>query len=233
MPESFTQPHCFKERLLPQGIVWVALDGGDAVGKTTLVPLVAQSLLSAGVYSIGMPEFSDLPTGKAIKNALNDQRFFSLRPDKITPMADTLVLISDLMAQIEASSKNLAQGGVIVSDRGPASLIAYQAIRLYERDPKHFLSLDSAVSWVATLVETTGLHPDMTMFLTTDESTIQKRIINRGEPPLSTDELQFLRQVNMLMEQYTQTFSNTTHIIDSGKSLADITQQIVKLIRKN
>jgi len=179
-----------------------------------------------------MPEFSDLPTGEAIKSALNDQRFFALRPDKITPMADTLVLISDLMAQIEALSKNFARDGVIVSDRGSVSLIAYQAIRLYERDPKHFPSLDTAVSWITTLVETTGLHPDMTMFLTADEPIVQKRIINRGESPLSTEELQFLRQVNILMKQCTQTISFSTHIIDSDQNLAEITQQIVKIIRK-
>jgi len=41
MTESLTGTHHFKERLLPKSIIWMALDGGDAVGKTTLVPLVA------------------------------------------------------------------------------------------------------------------------------------------------------------------------------------------------
>lgn len=232
MAELLVGSHCLKERLLPQEIVWVALDGGDAVGKTTLVPLVAQSLLSKGVYSVGMPEFSDLPTGRAIKSILKDQRFFALRPDKITPMADTLILASDMMAKIETSSKNLVRGEVIISDRGPASLIAYQAIQLYEQDPKHFPSLDSAISWITTLVETTGLHPDITMLLTADEPTVQQRITSRGEPPLSADELQFLQQVNSLMKQCAQTISFSTHIIDSGRNITEITQQIVKIIRK-
>ena len=233
MPESFTHPRWFKERLLPQGIVWVALEGGDAVGKTTLLPLVTQSLVNTGLNSVGIPEFSDLPTGKAIKSALQDQRFFALRPDKITPMADTLLLAADLMAKIEISSKDLVQSGVIISDRGPASLIAYQAIRLYERDPKHFPTLDNAIQWVKRLIGTIGLHADITMLLTVDESTVQQRLTNRGELPLSPDELQFLRQVNILMEQSARATSISTNIIDSGQNLETITQQIVKLIRKN
>jgi len=214
-----------------QGL-YVAIDGSDAVGKSSQVPLVTEALIQAGVNPvIEVNEFSDSPVGELIKSILSNQRFYSLTPDKSTPIADTALILADLAFQIETSIfPTIEEGGIAVCDRGPASLVAYQGLRIKERSA--IIEQSTAIDWTKVLSQHCLLAPDLTVLLQIDENKKIERIIKRGESKPTEKDLLFLRQVDDLLEKAAKETSKEVVIIDGNKNLDTVSQEIFKSIIK-
>lgn len=180
---------------------WIALDGTDAVGKSTQVRLVKKKLAEAGMDTLVLPEFSNSPVGKTIQLIIEEQRFYALHAAKSTPYADTYALLSDMAYHIESCGyAAMQQGGTVLSDRGLLSLIGYQSKRIEE-----FSAIQSkdAVSRISTCTKNLMSHlhvPDLHVLLVLNEEEMQRRIVKRGEAALTDHELSFMREVRTIME---------------------------------
>lgn len=208
---------------------WLALDGTDAVGKSTQVRLVQKKLLDAGMDSLVLPEFSDSPVGQTIQSIIERQRFYALHATKSTPYADTYALLSDMAFHIESSGhQTLQDGGVVLSDRGLLSLIGYQAKRVEDYS---LIQRNDAVDRITTIATNSISHlhvPDLHILLVLNEEEMQRRIVGRGETPLSNEDLDFMKKVRTIMESLSTKIPSV--ILDTSEmTKEEATEEIIRL----
>lgn len=211
--------------------VWVAIDGIDAVGKTTQVNKVANSLrgaLHVPVESIA--EFSSSPPGRVIMEILEKQRFYSLHPEKKTPLADTVFLLSDMLTQYETViAPTVAEGGIAVSDRGNISFIAYQALRIEDAGAR--LGFDS-FEWANSLAQQCLVTPDLTVLLTIPEDEMIRRIVQRGESLPNETDLNFLVRLNKAVQRAVEVSGSEIVEVDGSLPKDKVTNRILDIIYK-
>lgn len=212
---------------------WLALDGTDAVGKSTQVKLVQKKLTEAGMDSLVLPEFSNSPVGQTIQSIIERQRFYALHATKNTPYADTYALLSDMAFHIESNGhKTLENRGVVLSDRGLLSLIGYQAKRVEEYSQ---IQRNDAVDRITTIATNSIAHlhvPDLHILLVLNEEEMQKRIVGRGETPLSDEDLIFMKKVRAIMESLSDKIPSI--VLDtSNMTKEEATEEIIRLAIEN
>ena len=210
--------------------VWIAIDGRDAVGKTTQVKLVADELRRQGIGPvIEIPEFSNSPIGNTIREILNRQRFYALKSDSSSPLADTSLLAADMVFSWENEIRPILKaGGVALSDRGPASFVAYQAVRIAERSPD--FNLERAVDWCCNTMRVSGMRPDLTLLVEISDVEMARRVVAREGLPLSTGDTKFLRQVEELLPPAAKVLSRDYAVVSGEVKQSNVTKQIVEAV---
>lgn len=211
--------------------MWVAIDGIDAVGKTTQVNTVASSLKGRLTVPVeGVAEFSTFPPGRVITEILEKQRFYALHPEKKTPLADTVFLLSDMLTQYETViAPTVSTGGIAVSDRGNISFIAYQALRMEDAGVK--LNPDS-FQWAHSLAQQCLITPDFTVLLTIPEEEMVRRIVQRGEAPPSDADLSFLVRLNRAVQRAAEVSGSEIVEVDGSLPKEKVTDSILDIIYK-
>lgn len=209
---------------------WIALDGTDAVGKSTQVQLLKNKIEEAGMPALVLPEFSESPLGRTITQIIQEQRFYALHTLKKTPYADTHALIADLVYKIEAEGHDiLKQGGVVLSDRGILSLIGYQAKRIELHSD---IAPVEAVKRLHETIQDSMKHlrlPDHHILLTIDESEMQNRVVGRGETPMTGEDLNFMKEVRIIMENLSS-YIDTSRLDVTNLNIEDVTNKILLLL---
>ncbi len=145
----------------------IVLEGGDGVGKTTQLPLVADALRARGLPVHTIREPGQTQVGQQVRALL-------LHPDsKISPATEALLFLSargQVVAEIVAPA--LARGEWVVADRFFVSTYAYQIAG-------H--GLDDARVRSANALATGGLVPDLTLLLTLSQAAAGARRSARGQ----------------------------------------------------
>jgi len=144
----------------------IVLEGGDGVGKTTQLPLVADALRARGRVVHTIREPGQTQVGLRVRELL-------LAPDsQVSPSAEVLLFLSS-RAQVvtEVVAPALAAGEWVVADRFFVSTYAYQ-IAGHE--------LDDAQVRAANALATGGLIPDLTLLLTVSGAVASLRRSARG-----------------------------------------------------
>ncbi len=195
---------------------WIALDGVDAVGKSTQVTRLKELIEAENQPCLALQESSESPIGNMIGQIIETQRFYALHAMKKTPYADTYALMADLAYKIESDADDmLRSGGTVISDRGLLSLIGYQAKRIENRS---LLAPNDAVIRTTKIVKNAfeALRiPDLHILLTISEEEMQRRVVGRGETAMEGDDLAFMKDVNGIMQRLSSEFS--TEILDVTK----------------
>lgn len=208
---------------------WIALDGTDAVGKSTQVSLVEKKLKAGGAEILVLPEFSNSPVGKTIQSIIEEQRFFALHATKKTPYADTYALISDVAYHIESDGNDvMKRGGTVLSDRGLLSLIGYQAKRIEQYSA---IDVEAAVDRLTQIVKQAMDHihfPDLHVLLVLNAEEMQRRVVGRGETPLTDTDLIFMREVRDIMERLSNTI-NAVILNVSAMDKEETTREIMRV----
>lgn len=207
--------------------LWIALEGGDAVGKSTQAPRVATELRKQSeLQVVEVPEFSDSPIGIAIATIISRNRFFSLE-NKTTPLADILTTFSDLAYLYEKIIFPTTQaGGIALSDRSPASPLAYQLTsrsgKLDRKEEKLFLA-------VASLISKYSLVPDLSILLCLPEEEMVKRVVGRGEIYPTVEELTYLDGVQTQLKRAARLTSREVIEADGGPPVEIVTASIIQV----
>lgn len=135
----------------PSG-VFVVFEGGDGVGKSTQVRLLAQHLTDAGREVVTTFEPGDTRLGALLRGVL-------LHGDAgdVGPRTEALLYAADKAAHLhEVVRPALARGAVVVCDRYVDSMLAYQgAGRVLDPD-----EVERVARWA-----TDDLRPDLTVLL--------------------------------------------------------------------
>ena len=130
--------------------VFITLEGGEGVGKTTQQALLVERLRQEGYACLCTREPGGTALGKTLRELL-------LHGDPFSPLAELLLYAADRAEHVsKVIAPALAAGQVVVCDRFTDSTLAYQG---YGRG----IDLDlirQLNRWV-----TDGLQPDLTLWL--------------------------------------------------------------------
>lgn len=98
----------------------VVFDGLDGVGKTTQIKLVQAALESQGYYVYLAKGLGGTPIGEELRAVLFKQIY---RP----ALTNFYIGVAAQIAAAEAAAKERAKGAIVLIDRGPISMVAYQS----------------------------------------------------------------------------------------------------------
>ena len=145
----------------------IVLEGGDGVGKTTQLPLVADALRACGLVVHTIREPGQTQVGQTVRALLLDPA------SHISPATEVLLFLS-ARAQVvaEVVQPALDAGEWVVADRFFVSTYAYQIAG-------H--GLDDALVRAANSLATRGIVPDLTLLLTLSTTTAVDRRNARGQ----------------------------------------------------
>jgi dTMP kinase len=130
--------------------VFITLEGGEGVGKTTQQALLAERLQREGYACVSTRE----PGGTALGEALRE---LLLHGDPLTPLAELFLYAADRAEHVQKCIlPALAAGQVVVCDRFTDSTLAYQG---YGR------GLDLEKIRQLNHLATGGLQPHLTLWL--------------------------------------------------------------------
>ena len=151
--------------------LFISFEGGDGVGKTTQIRILAELLKEAGVGHILTREPGGTDLGSAIRELL-------LHGDDISPRAEALLYAADRAHHVATRIRPaLERGDVVLTDRYLDSSVAYQgAARALGTQEVRELSL-----WA-----TDALLPDLTILLDAEPDIASRRTMARG----ATDRLE-------------------------------------------
>ena len=149
----------------PDPGLFISFEGGDGVGKTTQIRILADLLTAADVDHILTREPGGTELGVEIRRLL-------LHGGHVAPRAEALLYAADRAHHIATRVRPaLERGAVVLADRYLDSSVAYQgAARSLGPQEVRDLSL-----WA-----TEGLLPDLTILLDGDPGLAERRTTGRG-----------------------------------------------------
>ena len=144
------------------GGLFLTLEGGDGVGKSTLQRSLNQRISEAGFEVIMCREPGGTILGEKLRDAL-----LGSKKKEVDALAELLVfLAARTQLSTEIIKPALERGAVVICDRFADSSIAYQQ---YGR------GIENSIIEDLNTIATTGLMPDRTILLDLDPSVGAKR----------------------------------------------------------
>jgi len=132
--------------------VFIALEGGDGSGKTTIAAWLAEAARESGREVVLSREPGGTALGEQIRKLLLGQQSGSIRPE-----TEVLLFTAGRAQHVgEVIRPALARGAMVISDRFTASTIAYQC-------GGRGLPIEPVMA--TQLLATAGLEPDLTLLL--------------------------------------------------------------------
>jgi dTMP kinase len=162
--------------------LFVTVEGGEGVGKSTQARRIAESFRSLGGEVVETREPGGTPVGDRIRDVLLDPA------SGMTAWTEVLLYEAsraELTACVIAPA--LERGAIVVCDRFFDSTTAYQA---YGR------GLDTASVRDLNLAATAGIAPDVTVLLTLDLDEAMRRATHGGADRMERESLEFHRRVS-------------------------------------
>lgn len=142
--------------------IFITLEGGDGVGKSTQASLLEQWLRSQGRTVLRTREPGGTEVGDGIREIVLHHR------GDIAPRAEALLYAADRAHHIASVVRPaLARGDVVIQDRYLDSSVAYQGVGR---------QLDSGEIRRLSLWATEGLLPDVTILLDLHEGEARSRL---------------------------------------------------------
>jgi len=161
--------------------LFITIEGGEGVGKSTQMDLLAARLRALGLTVVTTREPGGTPTGDRIREILLDPSAH------VTPRAELLLYEASRAQHVsDVIAPALERGDVVVCDRFFDSSTAYQA---YGR------GLDPAMVRALNLAATAGLVPDVTVVLALDPHAALVRATRGGADRIESASLDFHERV--------------------------------------
>ena len=171
--------------------MWIAIDGCECSGKTTLVTRVKNSYPDI----VLVPEFSKTSLGIWLENEVVSKPYFVTN----SSMASALLFLSDYFEmQKQIVIPALEDGKIVISDRGFLSKVAVQYAMLegeFGKEAEDFLKKIFAFS----------LRPHLSIVLDNQESVIYERIVKRSGS-CDQERLEMNKRTNELLRYFAQEF---------------------------
>lgn len=150
--------------------LFITLEGGEGVGKSTQLKLLQAALLSAGVDVVTTREPGGSPGAEELRQVLLFGKHpLSLRAEILTHFAARYDHVDQVITPA------LEAGKVVVCDRFTDSTLAYQGYGRAEGNP-------NVLRLISRLQEQLGRDPDMTFLLEAPRDVARLRLAARGAP---------------------------------------------------
>ena len=147
---------------------FISFEGGEGVGKTTLIGLLGQNLKKIGVEHIVTREPGGTPSAEAMRQVFVNHP----TTDRLTPMAEFLLASAARSQHVtQKIKKSLDKNEWVLTDRFFDSSLVYQGI-LGGVDLKFIQEVNEKVCQ--------GLQPDLTILIDLDPKTALDRVQKRN-----------------------------------------------------
>jgi dTMP kinase len=202
--------------------LFVTLEGGEAVGKTTLLHHLVAYLESKGVSSIVTREPGGTPFGEELRKIL----LLNKETAGIAPRTELLLFLASRSEHVEkVIAPNLQKGVFVLCDRFTDSSIAYQGYGRNENTEEVIQLCFSAIP----------LIPDLTFFLDLPPSEAFKR--KKGSlDRLEREALYFHERVQQgyvaLAERFPERIARLDASLDEEKLALQAVEILTKYLRK-
>lgn len=197
------------------GALFVALEGGEGAGKTTLAAALKRRLEAGGHAVTLVREPGGTEAGELLRRVLQ------LR---LTPWAEAFAFLA-ARAQVvaEVIRPALEAGQVVICDRFEGSTFAYQG---------HARGLDPEALRAANALATGGLSPDLTLFLDLDPATGESRKAGEsGVVQTGTEALEFHRRVRDGYRAQAATAHGTWLTLDAARPAGAVLAEALAAIQ--
>lgn len=200
--------------------IYITLEGGDGVGKTTQADALEKWFSEAGRAVVRTREPGGTPLGEQIREIVLHHR------GEIAPKAEALLYAADRAQHCETVVRPaLLRGDVVVQDRYIDSSIAYQgAGRVL--DAKHIRALSE---WA-----TDELQPDVTILLDLDVAAARARREQTRDhfDRLESEQNEFHSRVRAAYLQLASAQPSRFLVLDASLPAAEISSHIVRSMRE-
>ncbi|MCP1241246.1 dTMP kinase [Acetobacter lambici] len=150
--------------------LFITLEGGEGVGKSTQLRLLRDALQSQGHKVLATREPGGSPGAEDLRQLLLfGKNPLSLRAEILTHFAARFDHVDKVIRPA------LAEGRIVLCDRFTDSTMAYQGYGRAEGDP-------AILDLIAVLQNQLGLTPDMTFLLQAPRDVTRHRLAVRGVP---------------------------------------------------
>jgi dTMP kinase len=192
--------------------LFITVEGGEGVGKSTQTALLASRLAGEGVTVVETREPGGTPTGDRIRAILLDPSgHIAPRTELLLYEASRAEIVSAVIAPA------LDRGEAVVCDRFFDSTTAYQA---YGR------GLDVAAVDSLNLQATSGLRPDVTVLLTLDLDEAMRRATHGGADRMEAESLAFHRRVIDGFATIAAAEPDRVVVVDAGGAADDVAERV-------
>jgi dTMP kinase len=198
--------------------LFLAFEGGEGVGKSTQVALLAEWLRADGHDVLLTREPGGTELGGQIRRLLLDAG------EPITPRAELLLYSADRAQHVDAVLRPaLARGEIVISDRYVDSTLAYQG---GGRD------LPGADVAAMAQFATGGLVPDLTVLLDLDPAEGLRRAANRSTPDrLEAAALDFHQAVRATFLELAAADPGRYAVIDVAAGVGEVAEAVRAAVR--
>lgn len=193
--------------------MFVVLEGIDGSGKTSVSTSLRDALQSKGFTVFLTREPTEL-----IDPLLSDDG------RKWDPLTLFLLFTADRQHHQHLLHKVMSEHDVVICDRYTMSSYAYQGSLISEIKG----GWNQAVEWMDQVSAFIDVKADLTVFLEVDPDTAMRRISEkRGKTHSYFERVEYLKSV---AEAYSKLFDERTVRIDSTRSLAPVTDDVVNAV---
>lgn len=194
--------------------IFITLEGGDGVGKTTQAAILEEWLVGRGRTVVRTREPGGTEVGVLIRDIVLHHR------GEIAARAEALLYAADRAHHIQTVVRPaLARGEVVIQDRYLDSSVAYQgAGRVLGRDEVRDLSL-----WAVD-----GLLPDLTVLLDLDPAQARERLDADDKPfdRLEAEKHSFHDSVRREFLALAEVDPTRFLVLDAARSAADLATDV-------
>ena len=196
---------------------FVSFEGGEGVGKSTQIKLLAEKLTELGKEVVTTREPGGTPAAEAVRKVLLGNEFTHL-----SPRSEALLFAgsrADVVANVVDPA--LSRGAVVLADRYLDSSVAYQGVAR---------GLGAVEVKSLSLWATRGLIPDITIVLDLDPTLGLSRA---GKPDrLESEEISFHHKVRNAFLELAKLEPARFLVIDATQNVNSISQQIISEVIK-
>jgi dTMP kinase len=197
--------------------LFITVEGGEGVGKSTNMAFLEQQLISHGVELVLTREPGGSRLGEDIRAML-----LQIRDEDVSSMSELLLIFAARAQHIKTLIEpTLAAGKWVLCDRFTDATYAYQG---------GGRGMDKqSVATLETLVQG-QLRPDYTVLLDAPVSTGMARVRGRGElDRFEREELEFFERVRATYLELAELSSGRYRVIDASVPLEEVQQQLSRL----
>jgi dTMP kinase len=195
---------------------FVTLEGGEGVGKSTNLILVAELIRAAGHTVVVTREPGGTPLAEEIRSLL-----LGVRDEPVTPMTELLLMFAARAQHLERVIKPALQAGSwVVCDRFTDATYAYQG-------GGRGLNVDQ-ITQLEGLVQDT-LQPDITLYLDVSVEQSRERIADREHDRLEREQAEFFKRVRSAYLDRASQYERI-RVVDASVPLEQVQASIRELI---
>lgn len=194
---------------------FITLEGVDGAGKSTHIPTIANLLRSKGHEVLVTREPGGTPLGEKLRELLLHE---SMHPE-----TETLLMFAARREHLElVILPALARGAVVLSDRFTDATFAYQ----FGGRGVAANKVRQLESWVQE-----GLQPDLTLLFDVPVAVSVQRLAGARDPDrFERENADFFERIRQAYLERARDFPERFRIIDSSRSLDEITRELEQLI---